>query len=110
MGRGGRLLSRIPGLVVNGDIRQGKTLPHILNVSIPDIQSEYLTLQLDQAGIAISTKSACKEGEQFSHVVRALGGEEWQAKNTLRFSLGRDTTARDILKTVDILVHTLSQM
>ena len=72
----------------------------MLNVSIPDINSEYVVLRLDHEGIACSTKSACREGEeQESHVVLALGGPPWRSQNTLRFSLGRDTT-RNALNTV----------
>ena len=89
----------VPGIVLNGDV--SKSLPHILNISIPDISSEYFTLSLDSAGIAVATKSACREGEEsLSHVVEALGGPAWRAKNTIRISLGRGTTARDITKTV----------
>ncbi|MBI2610774.1 cysteine desulfurase [Candidatus Kaiserbacteria bacterium] len=101
------LTAQIPNLIVNGDL--SRALPHMLNVSIPAIQSEYVTLALDAAGIAVSTKSACREGEESrSHVVAALGGEAWRAANTIRFSLGRDTTDRDVRKTVRALVHILS--
>ena len=59
----------IPNVIVNGDLAH--SLPHILNVSIPDIKSEYVILALDHAGISISTKSACREGEaRESHVVK----------------------------------------
>jgi len=100
------IVTRIPGVVVNGDLK--RALPHMLNISIPEIQSEYVTLALDAKGISISTKSACREGEERrSHVVEALGdardaasavalAKEERAANTLRFSLGRGTTARDI--------------
>jgi cysteine desulfurase len=92
------LQEKIPGLLVNGDVK--RSLPHMLNISIPNISSEYVTLSLDQSGIAVSTKSACREGEESrSHVVEALGGDEWRAKNTLRFSLGAETTA-DMIATV----------
>lgn len=91
------LQSNIPALVVNGDIAHA--LPHLLNISIPGIQSEYVVLALDHAGIAISTKSACREGEERqSHVVEALGGDTWRAGTTLRFSLGSGTTSRDALR------------
>jgi cysteine desulfurase len=97
------LRTRIPGLLLNGD--KDASMPHILNISIPDITSEYLTLALDHAGIALSTKSACREGEeQKSHVVEALGGEDWRAENTLRFSFGRATTEDDLKTTLDALV------
>ncbi len=87
---------------MSGDVK--RTLPHILNVSVPGIQSEYVTLQLDTKGISISTKSACREGEnRRSHVVEALGGPQWRAENTLRFSLGRDTHDRDLHKVIEVL-------
>lgn len=94
------ILGRIPGAVVNGDLAHA--LPHMLNVSIPGISGEYLVLSLDREGISVATKSACEEGSARSHVVSALGpagsGEPagWRAENTVRFSLGRATRARDI--------------
>ena len=101
------LIEKIPGLCVNGELKHA--LPHMLNISIPPAgwrTSEYLTLALDHAGVSVSTKSACEEGEKASHVVAALGGEGWRAKNTLRFSLGRDTTAPALEKTM----HTLQSL
>src|SRR3989344_5549833 len=106
-----RELEKIPGLVVNGDLESA--LPHMLNVSF-ELRSasfntaEYITLALDAKGIAISTKSACREGEESrSHVVAALGWPAWRAENTLRFSLGRDTTPWDIHQTVATLINIL---
>jgi cysteine desulfurase len=92
----------IPDIVINGDIRNA--LPHILNISIPNIQSEYLALSLDHKGFALSTKSACREGEESeSHVVKALGGDPWRARNTLRISLGESTSRRDTVRLADAL-------
>ena len=108
------LMQAIPGLVVNGDLKHA--LPHMLNISLPNIQSEYITLALDHAGIAVSTKSACREGqERRSHVVLALGDaksasssvvltKEERAENTLRFSLGDETKEGDIKRIVEALV------
>lgn len=97
---------KIPDAIVNTDIK--RALPHMLNISIPNIQSEYVALALDRAGTAVSTKSACAEGgSKASHVVAALGGAEWRATNTLRFSLGRDTRAADLEKTVTALLNIL---
>ena len=81
-----------------------RSLPHMLNISLPDINAEYLTLVLDRAGVAVSTKSACNEGEKSSHVIKALGGESWRADNTLRFSLGRETSASDLENALEALV------
>ncbi|MBI5004371.1 cysteine desulfurase [Candidatus Kaiserbacteria bacterium] len=96
------MIAHVSGVAINGSLEHA--MPHILNISIPDINSEYVTLALDHEGIALSTKSACREGEASrSHVVEALGGEPWRAQNTLRFSLGRSTNAEDLKRVVHVL-------
>ena len=103
-----KIMGRISDVIVNGDLT--RSLPHTLNISIPHISSEYITLALDHTGISISTKSACREGEaRESHVVKALGGEVWRAQNTLRFSLGRDSTAGDCAHVIAALVQIITQ-
>jgi cysteine desulfurase len=99
------LLQKIPDAIINGDLRNA--LPHMLNISLPHINAEYTVLSLDREGIALSTKSACNEGESASHVVASLGGPQWRATNTLRFSLGRATTDAEVAKVVDVLVSVI---
>jgi len=102
------LAVQIPGLLLNGAAKTA--LPHMLNVSVPgEKNGEYLALQLDRAGVSLSTKSACREGESDSHVVTALGGPGWRAKNTLRFSLGRGTTEGDVVRALNALTVLLSK-
>lgn len=93
----------IPDAVINGTSKE--QTPHILNVSVPNIDAEYTALYLDARGVALSTKSACKEkgGGDESHVVKALGDKTWRAKNTLRFSFGSDTEESDVVRVVELL-------
>jgi len=103
------LLARIPKSIVNGDMK--RMLPHMLNISIPGINSEYVVLALDRVGIAVSTKSACSEGRlNESHVVAALPGGSERARSTIRCSLGRDTTERDTFYFLDQLTEILKKM
>ena len=96
------IVTHIPNVLVNGDLKHA--LPHMLNISIPGAKTgEYLALALDHAGISLSTKSACNEGEANSHVVVALRGPDWRARNTLRFSLGRATTEADLKRALEAL-------
>lgn len=99
------LSETFPGAIINGDL--DRALPHMLNVSLPNISSEYMTLALDHAGISISTKSACREGEErLSHVVSELdrsNSPAWRAANTLRFSFGMDSVLAD----VDVVIEKL---
>lgn len=102
-----QIIARIPGAIVNGALSHA--MPHILNISIPGINSEYVVLALDHVGISLSTKSACREGEASrSHVVEVLGGEVWRSENTIRFSLGASTTDRDVQRVVSALQAHLS--
>jgi len=112
----GEIIAHIPGVMVNGDLDHA--MPHMLNISIPNVQSEYVVLALDHAGIALSTKSACREGEASrSHVVQTLAsaagalakeaGESWRAQNTLRFSLGRSTDKKALTKAVEALASSI---
>ncbi len=89
-----KILSEIPGAVLNGDKVQ--RLPNNINISIPNIDAEFLVLQLDARGIQCSTKSSCLKDESESYVIRELRGEPWRAKNSIRFSFGRSTTKSDI--------------
>lgn len=88
-----------PALIDNTPVAHA--LPHMLNVSVPGIESEYAVSRFDRLGIAISTKSACQAGERSSHVVAALGGPALRAETTLRFSLGLDTRRAHIPRTID---------
>lgn len=100
------LLQRIPDAVINGT--SPHTLPHLLNISLSSIQSEYTTLSLDHKGFAVSTKSACREGEEReSHVVKALGGPDWRSQNTLRISLGERTSEKDIRRFREALLASI---
>ena len=79
-----------------------------MNFSIPHIDSEFLVLCLDEAGIVCSTKSACLHDDTGSPVIRALykaepDKGEAMAKSSLRFSLGEEISKADINYVVSVL-------
>lgn len=84
-------------------------LPNNLNFSIKNVDTEFLTLQLDAKGIAVSTKSACLGGGDGSYVVSALGGEKWRSTHTLRITLGRFTKKSDIQYFLKVLSKILKK-
>lgn len=78
--------------------------PHIISVTFPGVDNERLMIELDEAGIQAATGSACAaDSAEPSHVLSATGLSADEARSTLRFSLGRQTTADDLRKTVDLL-------
>ncbi|MDP3762877.1 MAG: cysteine desulfurase family protein [bacterium] len=89
------VIKRIPKVVLNGHAQ--KRLPNNINVSILDIEGEALILYLDAEGISISTGSACtSESLDPSHVILALGKPYEFAHSSMRFTLGRGTTKKDL--------------
>jgi cysteine desulfurase len=77
-----------------------ETAPHILNISFPGIDSEFLVLQLDAEGVAASTKSSCLMEENESYMLDAIGAN---SRSSLRFSFGRETTKKEIDFVIKIL-------
>lgn len=72
-------------------------LPHHLSVVIRGVKADSLLLDLDLAGVAASTGSACASLTQLtSHVLRAIGCTIAEAEGALCFTLGRWTTASDV--------------
>ena len=102
-----QIISQIPGVVLNGD--QTNRLPNNINISIPNIDAEFLVLQLDARGIYCSTKSSCLKDESESYVIRELKGESWCAKNSIRLSLGRKTKKSDVEYVVRELVKAVEK-
>jgi cysteine desulfurase len=72
-------------------------LPNTVQLAIAGIDGETLLMQLDRAGIAVSSGSACSSGKtEPSHVLMAMGVDAELARGAIRISLGRDTTESDI--------------
>ena len=72
-------------------------LPNTLNVRFGELDGETLLINMDLEGIAASAGSACTAGSlEPSHVILAMGVPYEQARASVRFSLGRDTTDEDI--------------
>ncbi|MER7796080.1 cysteine desulfurase family protein [Microbacterium sp. NPDC096154] len=96
------LSARIPSAVLLGDAAD--RLPGSVHLHLPGAPGESLLYLLDMAGIAVSTGSACQAGvPEPSHVVMAMGYDERAARQVLRITLGRTSTAAD----VDALVAAL---
>ncbi len=88
-------LSVLPRILRNSPSSALSAAPHILNVSFEGVEGESLRASLP--GVAVSSGSACSSATQEpSYVLRALGRSDEQANASLRFSLGRLTTAAEI--------------
>lgn len=100
------LADRFPSILFNG--HRTESLPYILNISFDneklEIDGEALLFNLDLAGIAVTSGSACTSGSMKpSHVLLAMGRERKTAQATVRFSFGKTTTEDDLVYTAEKL-------
>lgn len=96
------LQERIDHIHLNG--HPEKRLPNNVNISVEFVEGESMLLNLDLAGIAASTGSACSSATpEASHVLLALGMPPEHAHGSLRFTLGRETLEEDIERVLEVL-------
>jgi len=96
------LLARIPGARVNGDA--SRRVPNTSNMVFPGAGGEAMAIALDLEGIACSTGAACASGSiEPSHVLLMSGLSPEDARSSLRFSLGRPTSADEIDRALAVI-------
>ena len=106
------ILARIDQVTVNSG-RAPRT-PNTSNLSFDGIEGEAMVIALDLKGLSVSTGAACSSGAiEPSHVLTAMGLTPDQARGSIRFSLGKQTTPEDIdfaLERVPEVVDKLRQL
>jgi cysteine desulfurase len=105
------LTASVSGVRLNGPavLPRGLRLPANLNVSFAGVDGE--SLLISTPGVAASSGSACTSSEpEPSHVLRALGLSEDLARASVRFGLGRFTTADEIDYTIAAIVESVTRL
>ncbi len=97
-----KVLKEISNSILNGS--KTKRSPNNANFTFKDVEGEGLLLSLDMEGVACSTGSACSSGALSpSHVLLSIGLKPEQAHGSLRMTLGKHTTKREIDTAVEKL-------
>jgi cysteine desulfurase len=90
-----------PDCVINSP--PADCLSNTVSITLPNVNNAGLMAMLDYRGIAVSAGSACSTQEDKpSHVLKAIGLSDQAAQETIRVSLGRSTSARDIRYTARV--------
>jgi cysteine desulfurase len=86
-------------------------LPNTTNFALPGYDAGGLLAGLDRLGVACSLGSACTSGQvDASHVLRAMGVSEEEARSSLRFSFNRMNTAGDVAGALRALVEAAARL
>jgi cysteine desulfurase len=105
----GGILAQIDDAAVNGD--GAPRVPNTTNIRFDYIEGESLVIALDLKGLAVSTGAACSSGAiEPSHVLLAVGLRAEQAKSSIRFSLGKQTTEEEIEFALQLVPRVVSRL
>jgi cysteine desulfurase len=101
------VLADYPAAFVNGPAKHRS--PHISSLTLPEKDNERLIMELDEQGIQCAAGSACSAAsDEPSHVLRAIGISEEDARSSLRFSFGADTDEAAVKQAAEALSHLLA--
>lgn len=103
------ILAHVDEAGVNG--QGAPRVPNTTNIHFDHIEGESLVIALDLKGLAVSTGAACSSGAiEPSHVLIAMGLRPEQARASIRFSLGKQTTESDIDFALALVPETVSRL
>lgn len=103
------LLKKIPNSHINGPLK--KRLPNNINITIKGINGQEALLNLNEAGIFVSTGSACRVGtDKPSNVLKAIGLPREEIFSTLRLTIGKKTTEEDIAYVLKVLPELVKKL
>ncbi len=91
-----------PKITLNGSKKH--RLPNNIHITIPGVDNERLLMELDLGGLMVATGSACSaSSDEPSHVLKAIGLTDVEARSSLRISLGRKTDLEAVDKLLSLL-------
>jgi cysteine desulfurase len=105
------ILKTIPNARLNGAADRSKRLPNTSNISFAYVDGQNILLHLDQAGICVSTGSACHSTtHESSPTLKAMNVPYPVAQGSIRFSVGRFNTEDEIETTLSVLPEIIAKL
>ena len=105
------ILEKIPNARLNGAADRSKRLPNTSNISFEYVDGQNILMHLDEAGICVSTGSACHSAShEASPILRAMNVPFTAAQGSIRFSVGRYNTEEEIETTLSVLPGIIAKL
>jgi len=103
------ILAQVDDSAINGEA--APRVPNTSNIRFDHIEGESLVIALDLKALAVSTGAACSSGAiEPSHVLIAMGLRPDQARSSIRFSLGKQTTDAEIDLALSLVPETVGRL
>lgn len=102
------LLTNLRDISINGD---GPRICNTSNICFKNVDAESLLILLDQNNVMASHGSACSSGSMsISRVLLNMGISPKDAKSSIRFSLSRNSTKKEIDQAIDIIINLVNKL
>ena len=102
-------ISALNGVKRNGD--KDNALPSVLNLHFAGVENTSFLYSMDLQGVCLAAGSACASASvKPSHVLTAMGLTEKEAKESVRFSLGKNNTEEEICTAARLTVETINRL
>ncbi len=102
-------LTSLPNITLNG--HPTRRLCNNVNITIQGVDAETVLNHLSEKGIFASAGSACRANVQEpSHVLKAISLSDEEARSSIRFSLGKDTTKEELDEVVEVLAEIVKSL
>lgn len=102
-------LTKLDGVTLTGGLKNRAA--HITSFIISGVEGESVLIRLEQEGFRVSTGSACTSGElKPSHVLTSMGIRPEKAHGSLRISLGRWTTQKEVDEFIKVFPEVISDL
>jgi cysteine desulfurase len=103
------IMERATGVRPTGSF--SSRLPHNLHLCVEGVSSESLVLGCDQVGVSVGTGSACNsKAMRPSHVLKALGLSDEQAKGALQLTVGEQTTQAEVERAAELIAEVIGKV
>ena len=101
------LLQRIPECSLNGP-KEKKRIANNVHITINGTDNERLLMELDELGFMVASGSACNaSNDEPSHVLKAIGLNDEQARSSIRITIGKYTEYKAIQELVDSIIQNI---
>lgn len=102
------ITEKLPRAQINGSLKH--RLPNNIHLTLPGQDNERLLVELDERQVLAAAGSACSAAdEEPSHVLRAMGFSDAEARASLRLTMGRETTDAEIRTLVNTLAKVVNK-
>jgi cysteine desulfurase len=104
-----KVINTGPNFRINGPISKNR-IANSIHLLVKGVDNEWLTMSLDEQGFMVANGSACSaSSDEPSHVLKAIGMTDKDARSCIRITLGRHTNQQNLNLLLESIIKTVAK-